>query len=209
MSHSISQAFSKSKTDNLYTPRILIDSAFSYFKERIELVKHEKHKVPIILCPFDTKDSEFVIKIREEGYDVKYGHISTGQDFFTYDYGKWDICISNPPFSKKLDVFKKLNTFKQPWAMVMNVMALNYEEIIRYFSDNPVELLFFDRRVSYDGNPSSFGSCFVCNDMLTSDVKYAKLPHNNAGKYFIPSSMYTKKELASCNLKYLGKLATN
>jgi hypothetical protein len=205
MSYSIAKAYSGKKTDNLYTPRFLVEAAYPFFIERLKLIRQTKYRKPIILCPFDTINSEFV-KLFQQDYDVKFGHIDTGQDFFTHNYGQWDACISNPPFSKKLDVFKRLNSFKQPWAMVMNVMALNYEEIIRYFADNPVELLFFDRRVSYDGNPSSFGSCFVCNDMLTSEVKFAKLPHNNVGKHFEPSSMYTDEELEFCNLKYRNKM---
>jgi hypothetical protein len=206
MSHSISNAYKKYLTDNLYTPRIIIDAAFPFFKERLEAIRYNKHRTPIVLMPFDTINSEFVKKFQEEDYDIKFGHIDTGQDFFTHDYGKWDVCISNPPFSKKLEVFKKLNAAKSPWAMIMNVMALNYEEIIRYFVDNPVELLFFDRRVSYDGNPSSFGSCFVCNDMMLSDVQFVKLPHNNTGKNFTPSSMYTDEELEKCNLKFKNKM---
>jgi hypothetical protein len=202
MSKSISQAFTTHKSDNLYTPKIIIDAVFPIFKERLEAIRQDKHRDPIVLCPFDTSHSEFVIKFLENGYQVKYGHISTGEDFFEYDYGKWDICVSNPPFSKKLEVFKKLNAFRQPWAMIMNTMALNYEEIIRYFADNPVELIFFDRRVSYNGDPSSFGSCFICNDMLMSEVKFIKLPHNNTGKNFNPSRMYTKEELKNCNLRY-------
>jgi hypothetical protein len=202
MSLSISEAFSKHKTDNLYTPRILIDGAFPHLSQRLEAIRYNKHRKPIVLSPFDTADSEFVKKFYEEGYEVKYGHISTGEDFFTYDYGNWDACISNPPFSKKLEVFKRLNSFRRPWAMIMNVMALNYESMIRYFADNPVEILFFDRRVSFDGNPSSFGSCFVCNDMLMNDIEFEKLPHNNVGKNFVPSSMYSKEELAKCNSKY-------
>jgi hypothetical protein len=181
--------FEYNKNDEYFTPRIIIDGAFPLFKERLEVVKHDENRTPIVLCPFDTNKSEFVKKFQMEGYQVKYGHISTGEDFFNYDYGKWDICISNPPFTKKLEIFKRLDFFKKPWAMISNAMILNYQEIINYFSDNPKELIFFDKKISYDGNLSSFGSCFICNDILIDKIKYIKLSHNNAGKYFIPSEM--------------------
>jgi hypothetical protein len=194
MAKSINQAFSntknKNKNDELYTPPILVDAVYDLFCERLESIRRHYHRTPTVLCPFDTKDSEFVIKFGKN-YNVKYGHISTGQDFFEYDYGQWDVCISNPPFSRKLDVFKRLNSFRNPWAMICNVMALNYHEIINYFSDNPVELIFFDKRVSFNGNASSFGSCYICNDMIMNDVKFIKLEHNNVGKYFVPSRMLT------------------
>jgi hypothetical protein len=192
MSHSINQAFSNTKkgnkNDELYTPKLLVDAVYPIFSERLEAIRYDKHRTPVVLCPFDLETSEFVIKFSEK-YDVKFGHISTGEDFFTHDYGKWDACISNPPFSRKLDVFKKLDSFRSPWAMICNVMALNYHVVINYFTDNPKELIFFDKRVSFNGNPSSFGSCFVCNDMMLTEVKYLKLPHNNVGKNFIPSRM--------------------
>ena len=36
----------------------------------------------IIWCPFDTCHSEFVLHLQEAGFQVKYSHINTGQDFF-------------------------------------------------------------------------------------------------------------------------------
>ena len=58
----------------------------------------------IIWCPFDTCHSEFVLHLQEAGFQVKYSHISTGQDFFAYEPDCWDIIVSNPPFSRKMDV---------------------------------------------------------------------------------------------------------
>jgi hypothetical protein len=188
MAKSINQAFSNTKkgniNDELFTPRLIIDAAFPLFKKRLEGMK-----APIVLCPFDLQSSEFVKIFQEAGYVVKFGHISTGENFFIHDYGSWDICISNPPFSRKLEIFKRLDSFKKPWAMISNVMALNYQEIINYFADNPKEIIFFDKRISYNGRPSSFGSCFICNDILINKVQYIKLPHNNVGKNFMPSEM--------------------
>lgn len=52
----------------------------------------------IIWCPFDTCHSEFVLHLQEAGFQVKYSHISTGQDFFAYEPDCWDITVSNSPF---------------------------------------------------------------------------------------------------------------
>jgi hypothetical protein len=190
MAHSISSAFTKNKTDNLYTPKILVDPIIPYLKEKVQYYRQVKYREPIIWCPFDLESSEFVIMCKENGFKCEFSHIDRGQDFFEYEPKHWDIAISNPPFSRKLDVFKRLNSFRNPWAMIMNVMAFNYEEINRYFADNLVEVMFFDRRISFNGNPSSFGSCYVCNDFLNRDIRFEKLPHNNAGKNYTPSRMY-------------------
>lgn len=36
-----------------------------------------------VWCPFDTKESEFVKVLSEHGFTVIYGHIRTGQDYYT------------------------------------------------------------------------------------------------------------------------------
>lgn len=74
--------------------------------------------------------------------------------------------------------------------MLMNTMALNYNEIGNYFADNPVELLIADKRISFDGNPSSFNSCYVCKDFLPTRLEFVHVEHNNTGNNFVPSRMY-------------------
>jgi len=186
MAHSIAAA-AKRNHDELYTPPILVEPIVKYVDRWAR-----KNKIwPTILCPFDLENSEFCIQLKVWHSKIKFGHIKTGQDFFTHDYGDWDICISNPPFSRKLDVFKKLDETGKPWAMITNAMCLNYHEIIDYFIGNEPEILFFNKRVSYDGNPSSFGSCYICRNLLPKQIICEALPHNNTGKYYVPSGMYS------------------
>ena len=133
MAHSISAAFTKEKTDELYTPPILVEPIIKYlylfyygyyefenkkqnYYKDVSLFKKRK---PIILCPFDTEYSEFVIAFSKlKDFDIKYGHIDTGQDFFNYDYGDYDIVISNPPFSKKKLIYEKLLKSNKPFVLL-------------------------------------------------------------------------------------------
>ena len=39
----------------------------------------------VIWCPFDTADSAYVKVFSRNGFQVIYGHIQTGQDFFQVD----------------------------------------------------------------------------------------------------------------------------
>jgi hypothetical protein len=124
---------------------------------------------------------------------VEYSHIDTGKDFFTYtkdEVNKYCAIVSNPPFSKKLDVFKKLNEFKLPYAMVSSCMVFNYHEINNYFSNNPCQILFVDKRISFTGNWSSFSSCYICKGILSQDLIFEKIAHNNTNQYYVPSRMY-------------------
>jgi len=170
--------------DEFYTPNYAIEPLLKYLKPN-----------SFIWCPFDTEDSEFVIKFKELGFDVVYSHIDTGQDFFEYEPAEWDIAISNCPFSCKLDVFKRLNTFMKPWIMAMNMMAINYSEIGNYFADNPVGMIIPDKKISFDGNTSSFCTGYITKGFLPDNTaKFVHVPHNNTGNNFVHSRMYKNKK---------------
>lgn len=158
-------------------------------------LKKDLKRDPIIWLPFDTNKSEFVFFCKKHNFKYINSHIWNNKDFFKYTPKKWDIAISNPPFSKKLDVFKRLNELGKPWAMVTNIMCLNYQEIGNYFADFPCQLLIVDKRVSFDGNPSSFNSSYICgNNFLPKDLIFVHIEHNNAKKNFKPSRMYKKEK---------------
>jgi len=191
MAHSIAGAFKPKKSDELYTPKILVKPIWHHLDCWALEFCQTYNRIPIVLCPFDTKDSEYVIELSNcSNWDIKYGHLITGEDFFTYDYGDWDICISNPPFSLKKKIYERLFQIGKPFALLGNMMQINYEEIGRLFSEHQIQILSFDRRVSFDGNPSSFMSGYFCYKFLSNNLIFEKLANNNAGKYHIPSQMY-------------------
>ena len=176
------------KVDEYYTPPILVEPIIKHLNNWLD--KQLYNRKPIILCPFDTIDSEFVIALSKlNDFEVKYGHISTGQDFFTYDYGHYDIIISNPPFSHKKEIFSKLLKANIPFALICNMMIINYQEIANLFSDYKIQILAFDKKVSFNGNTTSFASGYFCNNFLCKDLLFEKLANNNTGKHFTASKM--------------------
>lgn len=73
----------------------------------------------VIWCPFDKEDSEFVRVFEENGFKVLYSHIDYGQDFFCYEPEEdYDVIISNPPFSIKDHVLRRLNALGKPYAIL-------------------------------------------------------------------------------------------
>ena len=82
-----------SGNDEFYTPYYAIEPIMKYIPRERERVTTR------IWCPFDTKNSEFVILLEEAGHKVIYSHIDLGQDFFEYEPSEYDYIISNPPFS--------------------------------------------------------------------------------------------------------------
>lgn len=167
------------KNDERYTPPILVKPILNYIKPK-----------SVIWCPFDTKDSEFVILLKKAGHKVIYSHINLGQDFFKYEPNeKYDYIISNPPFSKKIEVLDRLYKLNKPFAMLMNIECLNYQVVGEFFLNKSLQLLIVDKKVSFDGNTVSFNTSYFCKDILPKDLMFYHLENNNTGTNFIGSRM--------------------
>jgi len=170
--------------DEYYTPPILVDAILPYLKEG-----------STIWCPFDTEHSEFVLRLSEAGFKVIYSHIWRGQDFFNYEPDEeYDYIVSNPPFTKKLDVFQRLYDLKKPFAMVMGLPILNYQQVGSFFCDKQndgknLQLLIVDKKVSFDGNTASFNNSYFCWNVLENDIIFHHLEHNNSRTNHTPSQM--------------------
>jgi len=165
--------------DEYYTPKILVEPIMKYIKPN-----------STIWCPFDTEDSEFVILLKESGYNVIYSHIWLGQDFFKYEPKEhYDYIISNPPFTRKLEVLERLYKLDKPFAMILGLPILNYQEIGNFFLGKKLQLLIVDKKVSFDGNTASFNNSYFCKDILPNDIIFEHLENNNSNGYFVGSRM--------------------
>lgn len=175
--------FNFNKQDEYYTPRILVEPLIKFLKPQ-----------STIWCPFDTDHSEFVRVFQENGFNVIHSHIWTGQDFFDYEPDEhYDYIISNPPFSKKLEVLDRLYKLKnKPFAMVLGLQILNYQNVCEFFLDKDLQLLIVDKKISFNGKTSSFNSSYFCHNLLPKDLMFEHLEHNNSNKHFIPSKMFKK-----------------
>jgi len=135
-----------------------------------------------IWCPFDKEDSEYVKIFRAEGYNVIATHIDDGQNFFYYEPEQhYDFIISNPPFSCKDDVIKRLYELNKPYAILLPIPALQGQKRFSYMKD--CEALIFDKRINYYTDPNkkqvqkgvSFGSFYLCRNFLPNDLIFEEL----------------------------------
>lgn len=78
----------------------------------------------------------------------------------------------------------------KPFAMVMGIPILNYQEVGTFFLGRELQLLIVDKKVSFDGNTASFNNSFFCRGMLPRDLIFAHLDHNNSRGSFVPSRMF-------------------
>lgn len=77
-----SQQIKQSNTDEWYTTEESV---------RLIIPSLRRGGYKRILCPFDKPESNFVKVLIEQGFEVTYGHIETGQDFFDIqDFSEFD-----------------------------------------------------------------------------------------------------------------------
>jgi hypothetical protein len=165
--------------DEYYTPKILVVPIIKYLKPN-----------STIWCPFDTETSEFVILLKENNFNVIYSHIWLGQDFFTYEPKEhYDYIVSNPPFTKKISVLERLYKLNKPFAMIMGLPILNYQEIGDFFLDKHLQLLIVNKKVSFNGRTASFNNSYFCYNVLPKDIVFENLDNNNSNKHYVASRM--------------------
>ena len=157
---------SDKENNELYTPLYAVDPILKYIP-----------KDKIIWCPFDEEWSAFYRRLKEEGYNVVRSSLKDGQDFFTYEPNKWDMIVSNPPFSSNDKVLERLYSFKKPFAILLPLNSLQGKTRFKFFTQG-IQLLSFDSRISFHkpdsmdivikGSP--FATAYFCKDLLPRDL---------------------------------------
>lgn len=157
-------------SDEVYTPTYAVQPLVKYVKLF--------NSNAIIWCPFDLSNSAYVKIFEENSFRVLHSHIDEGQNFFYYEPEEnYDIIISNPPFSQKDDVLKKLYELNKPYAMLLPIPSLQGQARFQYIKDD-LQYLGFDKRINYYTNQDltqvqkgvSFGSCYLCKHFLPKDL---------------------------------------
>lgn len=168
------QAKTDKQSDEIYTPEYAVRPIIKYIKNK-----------STVWCPFDTKDSKYVKLLIESGHRVIYTHIDTGENFFEYEPEEnYDFIISNPPFSIKDDVIKRLYELNKPYAMLLPIPSLQGQKRFPYMKD--CQALIFDKRIEYYKDKQyketqkgvSFGSFYLCKDFLPNDLIFEELDKN-------------------------------
>lgn len=156
--------YSNGKNDECYTPDYGVEPILEFIP-----------KDSIVWCPFDTEESEFVKQISKQN-KVVHSHIEEGKDFFTYEPSKWDLIVSNPPFTNKRKYFERALSFHKPFALIMTNTWLNDAAPKQLFKDRDLELLMFDKRMKFispdgrDNNKITFSSSYYCWSFLPKQI---------------------------------------
>lgn len=172
------------ESDECLTPRYVVEP----------IIKHLKQKgYKKIWCPFDKAESLYVRMLKENGFDVIFSHIETGDDFFKVDFSSldFDCIVSNPPFSKKDEVLKRLYEIGKPFAILLPQNALQSIERTKLFIEHGLEYLGFDKRACFYTNNelnaikfgNHFASGYFCKNVLPNNLVFEYLKPKQEG-YF-------------------------
>ncbi|MBO5371092.1 MAG: hypothetical protein J6A75_00050 [Lachnospiraceae bacterium] len=181
--------------DDYRTPRYLVSCLDTFIFDFMQ--RHNINRKLVVYCPFDTEESEYVRYFKENGAEVIHGDIKTGQDFFENPIPECDLVISNPPFSRKREIFSKLFAAGIPFALLMNLQAMQYQEMGQLFVEEQqrteaIQFIIPDKKVSFDGHTSAFCSGYYCWKFVEK-TSFVHLPHNNSGKFYVPAYSLTKQ----------------
>ena len=162
--------------DEYYTPLYAIIPIEKYLRRN-----------STIWCPFDKEESLYVRYFKSQGHTVFYTHIDMGFDFFkTNPPADCDYIISNPPYSMKTEVFKRLNALGVPYAMLVGSAGLfAAKSRFEVFKDG-IEQMVFSSRVAYMTDYESgevkafppFESSYICRGVLPQQIVFEELNKN-------------------------------
>jgi hypothetical protein len=151
-------------------------------------VKNDDWETPIeyweILTPFISPDKTIYDPFymngnaRRKWNHLGYGCIHKDEDFFQVEKPVGNILIvSNPPYSRRNEVLKRLFEWNKPFIMLMPITTLCYIKTQKILKDYKIQVIipniykgFIDKK----GNPTKcppFYLCYICYKMnLEKDI---------------------------------------
>lgn len=156
----------KNKNDEYYTYYDDVVKGLEPYKEYL--------KGKRVLCPCDTERSNFVQYLNDLGCEVINYHKTNGEEWYKPD--NYDVCVTNPPFSKIKDFY---NTYKdKPLIFVCTFNHLCYKDLFVDFIEGRLNIgqsnqnMFFDAEGSHK---SVSLVMFVSNLPIVENNKHLKL----------------------------------
>lgn len=152
--------YSAGGNDECMTPRYAVEPIVKYIPRGAR-----------VWCPFDQVSSEFPSVLHKAGFDVTISHIADGQDYYVYEPARWDVLVSNPPFTNKRKIFERALSFGKPFALLMSNTWLNDAAPKQLWRDIDLQLLMFDKRITYgQGKKITFSSSYYCRGLLPKQI---------------------------------------
>ena len=131
--------------------------------------------------------------------------ILTGHDIFTWRPEQHiDIVVTNPPFSKKYKIIKRLYSLGIRWAMVMPGDTLMARSAQRLFEQYGMELILLDKRIDYKmpiggyKGTAQFSSAWFTHGLnIGKQITYAKLDKPKKSKITLVDAIRSVETVAA------------
>lgn len=101
------------------------DEFYTMYKDVVRELHKYDFRGKKIICPCDTKESNIYKYLKDCYYDVKQSSI----DWRKVDYSKYDIVITNPPFSQVREFIRTLADKKIDFVIIVS-------DVLRYSIKN-------------------------------------------------------------------------
>lgn len=84
--------------------------------------------------------------LTELGFNVIHKDI----DYFNEEPEKWDIQITNPPFSKKKEWFKRAKELNKPFIIIAPSSTINTQYIRELFNNQKLQIIIPRKRIHFN-----------------------------------------------------------
>ena len=101
-------------------------------------------------------DGQSGIFLTELGFNVIHKDI----DFFKHNEG--DVVVSNPPFTKKFPILRRLKELNKPFVLLLPASVLGTKELNKLFKDE-LQVIIPNGRISYIKNGKQTGSVWFAS----------------------------------------------
>ena len=151
------------------------DDHYNTTKNMWESISHLIPKDKILFEGFmkDNYSSKSVLILRELGFDV-VGDPTI--DFFG-EIPKYDILVSNPPYSIKKKIFERLSVLNKPFILILPISTIT-KQFTKCLERDKLQMIIPSKRMQFEKAdiPLSrcwFDCCYLCYKMnLERDITF-------------------------------------
>ena len=154
----LSKTSNNVRSDECYTPKEALAPLLQYLDKTLTYYD----------CT-SNKSSNIVDFLNNNGYKCLS---SNGKDFLIDKIpNKFDVILTNPPYSKKDKFIERCYNLKKPFALLLPVSSIQGQKRGNMFDANGIELLVLNKRIDFTGKGSPhFGVAWFCKDILPNKI---------------------------------------
>ena len=127
-----------------HNKRFKVDNEYMTPKTAWENISHVIPKNKII-WESAYGDGESGKYFKDMGYNVYHEPL----DYFTEEPAKWDIQITNPPFSKKKEWFTRAKEFNKPFIILCPSSMICTQYIRKLFNGEKLQIIIPRKRIQF------------------------------------------------------------